>query len=274
MRGNNLSNTIIGGIGNDTLDSHEGAPDLLKGGAGDDVYYLRNAGDVIDFSDGRDAGNDTVHVLSVNIGNAEAVKAYVEHLWAHGIETVWVDGQIYTPPPINNTYYIRFGSDTIGEDTAASGGFDTAYIFIPEYDLQDDVGVEVLAVGETVTDGIKISGNRFDNTIIGGQGGDHLIGEAGEDSITGAAGNDSLEGGDDNDTLNGGADNDTLMVVPAAIFCRAAPVTTSTSSTSTTRSSTRAATTIRWSPPRPAPTAWSASPSNMPLPVRRPEPCI
>lgn len=44
--GNDLANTITGGIGNDVLDGRAGA-DTLVGGAGNDVYYVDDAGDLI-----------------------------------------------------------------------------------------------------------------------------------------------------------------------------------------------------------------------------------
>ncbi|MGO8140901.1 calcium-binding protein, partial [Rhizobium leguminosarum] len=44
--GNDLANTITGGVGNDTLNGAAGA-DTMIGGAGDDTYIVDNAGDSV-----------------------------------------------------------------------------------------------------------------------------------------------------------------------------------------------------------------------------------
>lgn len=66
----------------------------------------------------------------------------------------------------------------------------------------------------------RISGDRNDNVLSGGAGGDdtlkgkngddQLLDEAGEDRLQGGRGDDALFGGADNDLLIGGRDDDTL----------------------------------------------------------------
>ena len=45
--GNVLTNVIVGGAGNDTLDDGVGGADTMNGGAGNDTYFVRNASDRI-----------------------------------------------------------------------------------------------------------------------------------------------------------------------------------------------------------------------------------
>ena len=71
------------------------------------------------------------------------------------------------------------------------------------------------------------TGNALNNVITGGDLADTLSGLAGNDTLNGGLGNDTLNGGDGignggDDTLNGG---------PEPTSWRAAPATTSTSST-------------------------------------------
>jgi Ca2+-binding RTX toxin-like protein len=213
LDGGTGSDVLYGGGGHDILDGGEGGLDRFKGGSGNDTYYLRNAGDVIEFDQGGDQGLDTVYVLSRNIGDGSpaAIRAYVDNLRNNGIEIIYVNGVLYEAGGWDNDVYNVDRPDfEIIESTDRSGGFDRANIFIPSYVLDDTIGVEVLAVGDTVGFDVSITGNKFENTIIGGIGNDSLIGNAGEDSITGGVGNDTLLGGEDNDSIEGGANDDVL----------------------------------------------------------------
>ena len=62
------------------------------------------------------------------------------------------------------------------------------------------------------TKAIKITGDEFDNTIIGGSGNDKLYGGAGNDCIVGGKGNDTFiySTGDGKDVICGFANDDLL----------------------------------------------------------------
>lgn len=58
----------------------------------------------------------------------------------------------------------------------------------------------------------RISGDRNDNVISGGAGGDDTLkGRNGDDQLSGGAGSDRLQGGRDDDMLDGGAGDDLLI---------------------------------------------------------------
>jgi Ca2+-binding RTX toxin-like protein len=56
----------------------------------------------------------------------------------------------------------------------------------------------------------RITGDKGDDKIFGGDRGDDIRGGAGEDQLSGNAGNDSIHGADDDDLLRGGTGNDEL----------------------------------------------------------------
>ena len=66
--GNTLANVIVGGVGNDTLDDGGvGGADTLNGGAGNDTYFVRNAGEtILDSGVGVNTVNTTL--LSYTLG--------------------------------------------------------------------------------------------------------------------------------------------------------------------------------------------------------------
>ena len=196
INGNGGDDVLIGGKDNDTLNGGAGN-DILHGDAGDDVL---NGGDDDDTLNGG-AGND---ILNGNDGNDELNGGADNDTLDGGAGDDKMDGG-----DGNDVYYIRSKGDVIVEATIG-GGIDTAYILTEEaYTLDDEVGVEVLAVGDGFDHDVEITGNKLANTIRGGSGNDSLDGAGGNDSIYGAGGNDTLDGGTGDDTLSGGLGDDT-----------------------------------------------------------------
>ncbi|MDO9080283.1 MAG: cadherin-like domain-containing protein, partial [Desulfuromonadales bacterium] len=63
----------------------------------------------------------------------------------------------------------------------------------------------------TPNNGMIVSGDKSNNTLLGGAGNDTLYGLGGNDTLRGLAGNDILVGGRGNDTLYGGAGDDFFL---------------------------------------------------------------
>ena len=95
----------------------------------------------------------------------------------------------------NDTYIVDNAGDVVTE--AAGEGTDTVFATV-SYTLAAGSEVETLSVN--VATGLTLTGNEFNNAIIGGAGNDTLIGGAGNDTLNGGAGADTMIGGTGNDT--------------------------------------------------------------------------
>jgi Ca2+-binding RTX toxin-like protein len=228
--GNNLTNVITGGAGNDTLTDGTNAPgaggDTLIGGAGNDTYNVSNVGDVIVENAG--GGTDTVrttlgsYTLGANLenltftgtgsftgtGNSQA------NVITGGAGNDILDGGLNTSGADtlvggagDDTYIVRNAGDVVTE--TANGGTDTVLAVINSYTL--GINVENLTfIGVGAFTG---TGNAGNNVIKGGAGNDTLNGGAGNDTLIGGAGADVLTGGAGSDTFilaKGDANNDLI----------------------------------------------------------------
>ncbi len=245
LQGNDLANTIIGGTGNDVLigsSGTDGQKDVLRGGKGDDVYYIYDLADDIEGEDPDTAkgGTDTVRVdASLFGGNREAFRLYAERLKAEkGIENVILENDAAPTA-------LTMKDNAILENSASDswiGTFEVEDDGLGPYEFDILVGTDW-----EKTDGrFKIVGNElrvadwrkidfeqamFYDLTIRVKDGDHetqttfrihLIDVLGEDvdgdletvdvndKILGDRGNDKLNGGGGHDTLSGGVGLDTL----------------------------------------------------------------
>src|SRR6185312_4261994 len=74
LTGNGLANLLTGNAGNNVINGGLGA-DNMRGLAGNDTYYVDNAGDVVDESAAGSAGTDWVaSTRSVNLSDAAHFK--------------------------------------------------------------------------------------------------------------------------------------------------------------------------------------------------------
>ena len=105
----------------------------------------------------------------------------------------------------NDTYNVDNAGDVVTE--AAGQGNDRVLATV-SYTLT--AGSEVETLQSQSVAGLTLTGNEFNNAVIGGAAGDTLVGAEGNDTLTGNGGNDSLDGGLGNDVLNGGAGADTM----------------------------------------------------------------
>ena len=138
--------TLVGGVGADTLDGEAGA-DTMAGGADDDVYFVDDAGDVVDEVTAGSTGTDRVesdinYVLGANLENLD-----LNNNAANG-----------TGNELNN---VINGNDAANQ-LLGGGGNDT---------LSGGDGNDVL------------DGGIGNDTLNGGDDNDTIIGGAGDDTI-------------------------------------------------------------------------------------------
>ncbi|MEZ0306370.1 MAG: beta strand repeat-containing protein, partial [Ramlibacter sp.] len=126
----------------------------------------------------------------------------------------------------NDTLRVDVAGDVVAE--AVGEGFDRVEVAFTQtgtYVLPAGAEIEVAQVTSAGTLAAGITGNEFDNLLIGNAGNNILIGGLGNDTLDGGAGNDNLQGGagDDlyivnvvtdvvNETLVGSNGDDTVNV--------------------------------------------------------------
>ncbi len=118
LTGNGIANTIIGGVGNDTLDGGSGGADTLAGGLGNDVYVVGGS-DIV--SEAANAGTDEVRT---------ALSSYTLGANVENLRGTAATGQVLTGNATANAITGGAGNDTLvgggGADSlAGSGGADT-----------------------------------------------------------------------------------------------------------------------------------------------------
>jgi Ca2+-binding RTX toxin-like protein len=88
----------------------------------------------------------------------------------------------------NDTYYVNNAGDQVIE--AVGGGTDTVYASV-NWAMAPGQEIENLrAYGAAETSGVTLTGNEFNNELIGGTGNDILDGKGGSDTLIGGGGND------------------------------------------------------------------------------------
>ena len=195
------------------------APISMTGGAGNDIYFVDNAGDVVveNAGQGNDAVFSTAHL---------ALSANVETLVLQGGADLQGFGN-----GLANSLFGNTGNNLLdggaGADTMAGGAGDDVFFV----DAAGDVVVEAVGEGTdkvfaTVNHALAANvqtlvlqgagnlsgtGNALNNTIHGNSGDNTLAGAAGPDQLVGAQGNDVLIGGAGVDSLFGGIGQDTFF---------------------------------------------------------------
>ena len=213
LTGNALAQTITGNAGNNILDSGVGASDVLNGLAGNDVYFLRNAGDTF----AETAGNGTADEVRVGFNYTLLAGADIEILStnnAAGTGSINLTGNILAQT-INGNAGINTLSDggagaadtmvgLAGNDVylvnnagtivteAASGGSDTVTSSVT-FTLGAGSEIEFLQTNSAAgTGAINFTGNILAQTITGNAGVNTLSdgGAGASDTLVGLAGND------------------------------------------------------------------------------------
>ncbi|MBF9235025.1 calcium-binding protein [Microvirga alba] len=210
--GNSGANIITGNDGANGLDGgNDTVVDTLKGGKGDDTYYIRHQGDVLVELDGQ--GTDTALVsaakfeldadVSIEIikadtsGGANAFALTGNNLantikGAVGSDTLDGGGALDDRADQleggngDDTYYVRHKGDVVVE--GLNEGEDKIVAFT-SYTLKNGTYVETLEAAAGVENltltgnnaANVIKGNALANTLDGGQGADYLAGGDGDD---------------------------------------------------------------------------------------------
>jgi Ca2+-binding RTX toxin-like protein len=94
-------------------------------------------------------------------------------------------------------YYFGFDTLVLKVDATVDLGADDQTIG-DEVDVESFNGVDASAL----INGVQVTGNDFENMLVGSQG---------ADALTGLAGNDTIDGGDDQDFIDAGAANDSVV---------------------------------------------------------------
>ncbi len=173
---------------------------IVKGSSGANVINGSYSDDVLDGNGGADSvfGNDGADTITYRGTEVEV-----------------------------NAYYAGFSYDAVQNDTLVLAAAATVNLGNADQTSGDAVfvaGFQNVNASALVA-GVSLTGDSYDNRLIGGSGVDVIAGGDGSDWIDGGAGLDVVTGGNQNDiityrgtasTISGGADTDTLRVVGAA----------------------------------------------------------
>src|SRR5262249_12553731 len=203
---------------NDILDGGTGA-DTMVGGTGNDIYCVDNTGDQVIEAAGE--GSDNVYA-SVNWSMAAGQE--IEYLRGAGAGATcglrltgneftnyliggagndtlyggagndYLDGHAGADAMVggtgNDTYYVDNAGDQVTE--AAGEGTDIVWASV-SWSMAGGQEIEYLcAYAAGASTGVALTGNEFNNILIGGAGNDILSGGAGNDTLIGGRGNDTF----------------------------------------------------------------------------------
>ena len=210
--GTSASETITGGVGDDTLDGN-GGNDTIYGGQGNDYININNATNTVHGGTGNDyingsSGNDTYHY-----NRGDGFDTIVEY---NGSNDKIIFGEGITRE--NLSFYADRNSLRILIDNDENQGililnhFETDAKHMEYIEFADGTTIDLSqGIPFAQTNGNDIlNGANDDDHYNSGSGNDYLKGYAGNDILSGDAGNDNLYGDDGDDILTGGTGNDYL----------------------------------------------------------------
>lgn len=198
--GTDLSDTLVGTVGDDIIDGLSGnddidgldGNDILEGGEGDDLI------------DGN-AGIDTASYFSATSG----VQVF---LWQAGASQNTLGAGLDTLTSIENLSGSTFNDILVGDDSfnilSGDDGDDVLKGLFGNDALKGEDGNDQL-VGGYGNDVLR--GGNGSDVLIGGVGFDLMFGDAGDDYLKGANGTDRMFGGLGNDVIEGGNQTDYLF---------------------------------------------------------------
>ena len=208
--GNELDNTLIGNGAGNVLDGRGGA-DTMFGGAGDDIYVVDDAHDLVteSASEGVDTVQSTIsYALGDHLENISLTGGNAIHGTGKGLSNVLFgnDGA--------NALNGDAGDDLLdgraGVDVMAGGTGHDTYVVDDAADLIivfTDAGSDT--VQSSITHGLAAN---VENLTLTGTAAINGTGNALNNFLTGNSGNNVLDGGAGIDVLNEGAGEDTYFV--------------------------------------------------------------
>jgi trimeric autotransporter adhesin len=232
MRGGAGLDHIEGGAGNDVIHSSVGGTGSfgaeqgeLRGGTGDDIYWIYNAHQRVIEAIGE--GNDTVNVdlpddSLFRAGYIETVNILGDSM-VGAIDNLADFDSAFNGNDNNNDLRGFAGNDTltgnggndklnggVGNDIMTGGAGNDEYWF----EQLGDIMNEAMGAGtDTVHAAVDyILGPAFENATAIGTGNVALTGNAGANVLTGNSGNNILDGATGADTMAGGAGDDTYRI--------------------------------------------------------------
>jgi Ca2+-binding RTX toxin-like protein len=150
----------------------------MRGGAGNDTYFINSTGDKIDEQGNNDSSDKVRSTITVSLATLGA--GAIEHATLLGAANINATG---------NTKNNALTGNTGNNALSGADGNDT---------LDGGAGND------------KITGGSGNDRILGNAGNDSLTGDGGDDRIDGGAGNDTISAGAGDDRIDGGAGNDTI----------------------------------------------------------------
>ncbi|HMW77920.1 MAG TPA: M10 family metallopeptidase, partial [Rhodocyclaceae bacterium] len=211
ITGNDVANTLNGGLGSDTL----------TGGLGDDTYVIDNLGDAV--VEALDAGTDLARIaigtpggtvtLWDNVENATLVNAVAFNLTGNALNNT------LTGNGLANTLDGGAGDDLLdgkaGADLLIGGlGDDTFVIDNPGDAVVEalDAGTDLVKVARTTPGGTFTLADNVENATLVNAVAFNLTGNALNNTLTGNGLANVLDGGLGADALIGGLGNDTYVI--------------------------------------------------------------
>ncbi len=252
LTGNELAQTITGNAAGNLLDDGAaGASDTLIGGAGNDTYYVHNAGTIIVenaifngavlvTSSDRVASSvsftlaadDDVEQLTTNSSSGTTAinltgNALKQSITGNDGDNVLNTGGGGAADAMfgnggNDTYIVNNSADTISE-IAGDGTADRIQAAV-SYILNSAADIEFVETTNAVgTGSINLTGSSIGQTLTGNAGANVLDGKLGNDTLVGGAGNDtfafSTTGGATNtDVITGFVALDDQIELNTAVF--------------------------------------------------------
>jgi Ca2+-binding RTX toxin-like protein len=238
---------LLGTGGADVIEGRPGN-DRMEGGAGDDVYYVQDSGDMVVEAAGQ--GNDRIaaavgyalaagsevetietltqsETIALNLTGNEFAQLIVGNNGANlldggGGDDVLVGlggndallggggSDIMHGGLGDDTYYVQDSGDQVFEN--GGEGSDRIATSI-SFALASGSEVETIeTITQSATDALNLYGSEYAQLVIGNEGVNLLDGGGGGDVLAGLGGNDALLGGSGSDIMYGGTGNDTYYV--------------------------------------------------------------